>query len=59
MGTDNNLILNPEKTTCTLFTPDPAEYSTPFELHIDNFTLPMNINLKILVLTLDPKLTYT
>ena len=22
----NNLILNPDKTTCTLFTPDPAEY---------------------------------
>ena len=22
----NNFILNPDKTTCTLFTPDPAEY---------------------------------
>ena len=22
----NNLIINPDKTTCTLFTPDPAEY---------------------------------
>ena len=27
----NNLILNPDKTTCTLFTPDPAEYSTQLE----------------------------
>ena len=42
----NNLILNPDKTTCTLFTPDPAEYSTQFELQIDNITLPMNINPK-------------
>ena len=24
----NNLILNPDKTTCTLFTPDPSEYTT-------------------------------
>ena len=55
----NNLILNPDKTTCTLFTPDPAEYSTPLELQIDNITLTMNINPKILGLTLDPKLTYT
>ena len=54
----NNLILNPDKTTCTLFTPDPAEYSTQLELQIDNITLPMNINPKILGLTLDPKLTH-
>ena len=51
----NNLTLNP---TYTLFTPDPAEYSTQLELQIDNITLPMNINPKILGLTLDPKLTY-
>ena len=25
---ENNLILNPDKTTCTLFTPDPAEYTS-------------------------------
>ena len=42
----NNLILNPDKTTCTLFAPDPAEYSTQLELQIDNITLPMNINPK-------------
>ena len=54
----NNLILNPEKTTCNLFTPDPAEYSTQLELQLENITLPMNINPKLLGLTLDPKLTY-
>ena len=58
MDSDKHLILNPDKTTCTLFTPDPAEYSTQLELQIDNITLPLNINPKILGLTLDPKLTY-
>ena len=43
----NNLILNPDKTTCI-----------QLELQIDNITLPININPKILGLTLDPKLTY-
>ena len=28
----NNLILNPDKTTCTLFTPDPAEYVSNLDL---------------------------
>ena len=28
----NNLILNPDKTTCTLFTPDPAEYTSNLDL---------------------------
>ena len=27
----NNLILNPDKTTCTLFTPDPAEFTSNLE----------------------------
>ena len=27
-----NLILNPDKTTCTLFTPDPAEYTSNLDL---------------------------
>ena len=53
----NNLILNPDKTTCTLFTPDPVEYSTQLEQQIDNITLPMNINSNIRGLTLDPRLT--
>ena len=28
----NNLILNPDKTTSTLFTPDPAEYTSNLDL---------------------------
>ena len=28
----NNFILNPDKTTCTLFTPDPAEYTSNLDL---------------------------
>ena len=44
---------------CTLFTPDPAEYSTQLELQIDNIALdPHDHQTKILKLTLDPKLTY-
>ena len=54
-----HLILNPDTTTCTLSTPDLAEYNTQHELQIYNITLPMNINPKILGLTLHPKLTYT
>ena len=50
----NNLLLNPDKTTCTLFTPDPAEYTT-----INNKALPMVTHPKVLGLTLDPKLTYS
>ena len=29
-----NLTLNPDKTTCTLFTPDPAEYKSKLDLKI-------------------------
>ena len=36
----NNLMLNSDKTTCALFTPDPAEYNTMPHLQIDNITLP-------------------
>ena len=32
----NNLLLNPDKTTCTLFTPDPAEYTSNLDLTINN-----------------------
>ena len=49
----NNLILNPNKTTCTLFTP---EYT---DLKIHNNALPMATHPKVLGLTLDPKLTYS
>ena len=37
----NNLTLNPDKTTCTLFSPDPAEYNRNMYLKINNIALPM------------------
>ena len=55
----NNLLLNPDKTTCTLFTPDPAEYTSNLDLTINNKALPMAMHPKVLGLTLDPKLTYS
>ena len=54
----NQLHLNPDKTTSTLFTPDPAEYSTQLTLNIDNVVILTVKNPKILGLTFDPKLTY-
>ena len=54
----NNLLLNPDKTTCTLFTPDHTEYTSTLELTINNNALPMATHPKVLGLTLDPKLTY-
>ena len=55
----NNLLLNPDNTTCTLFTPDPAEYMSNLDLTINNKALPMATHPKVLGLTLDPKLTYS
>ena len=55
----NNLLLNPDKTTCTLFTPDPAEYTSNLDITINNKALPMATHPKLLGLTLDPKLTYS
>ena len=55
----NNLLLNTDKTTCTLFTPDPAEYTSNLDLTINNKALPMATHPKVLGLTLDPKLTYS
>ena len=55
----NNLLLNPDKTTCTLFTPDSAEYTSNLDLTINNKALPMATHPKVLGLTLDPKLTYS
>ena len=54
----NQLHLNPDKTTSTLSTPDPAEYSTQLTLNIDNVVIPMVKNPKTLGLTFDPNLTY-
>ena len=55
----NNLSLNPDKTSYTLFTPDPAEYTSNLDLTINNKALPMATHPKVLGLTLDPKLTYS
>ena len=55
----NNLLLNPGKTTCTLFTPDPAEYTSNLDLTINNKALPIATHPNVLGFTLDPKLTYS
>ena len=55
----NNRTLNPDKTTCTLFTPYPAEYKSNLDLKINNTALPMAMHPKVQGLTLDPKLTYS
>ena len=56
----NNLTLGPNKTTCTLFTPDPAEYKSNQDLKINNTSLPMVTHPKVLgfTLSLDTQLTY-
>ena len=51
----NNLLLNQDKTICTLFTPDPAEYTSNLDRTINNKALPMATHPKVLDLTLDPK----
>ena len=55
----NNLTLNPDKTTCILFTLDSAEYTSNLDLKINNTALPMATHPKVMGLTLDPKLTYS
>ena len=55
----NNLALNPDKTTCTVLTPVPAEYKSNLDLYINNTALPMATHPTVLCLTLDPKLTYS
>ena len=53
-----NLTQNPDKTTCTLFTPDPEEYKSNLDLKINNTVLPMARHPKVLGPTLDPN-SYT
>ena len=55
----NNLHINTDKTTTTLFAPEPAEYSTTLSLKLNNQTLPTTKHPKILATTLDPKLTFS
>ena len=56
-ATTNNLHINTDKTTTTLFTPDPAESSTTLSLKLNNQALPTTKYPKILGIALDPKLT--
>ena len=51
-------MLNPDKKTCTLFTPDPDEYTSNQDLKIHKNALPMATHPKVVGLTIDPKLTY-
>ena len=59
MATTNNLHINTDKTTTTLFTSDSAEYGTTLSLKLNNQTLPTTKHPKILGITLDPKLTFS
>ena len=54
----NELILNPDKSTATLFTPHQAEFNTILDLTINNTIIPTVKTPKILWLTLDPHLTF-
>jgi hypothetical protein len=55
---ENNLKLNPDKSTSTLFTLDPSEYDKTLHLHINNTLIPTVKHPKILGLNFDPKLNY-
>ena len=55
----NHLTLNPDKTTCTAFIPDPAEYKNNLDHKINNTALPMGTHQKVLGLTLHPNLSYS
>ena len=57
--TTNNFYINTDKTTTTVFTPDPTEYSTTLSLKLNNQTLPTTRHPKILGITLDPKPTFS
>ena len=54
----NNFTLNLDKTNCTPFTPDPAEYKSNLDININSIVLPMATHPKVLGLNLDPKLTH-
>jgi hypothetical protein len=55
---DNQLKLNQDKCSATLFTPDPAKYATTLNLTINGVKIPTTGNPEILGLTFDRKLTY-
>ena len=51
----NNLTLNPDKTTCTLYITDHAEYKRNLDLKVNNTALSMATHPNVRGLTLDPK----
>ena len=55
---ENDLILNPDKSTATLFTSDTHEHDITLNLTINNITIPTVKNPKILGLTLDPAFNF-
>ena len=55
----NNITLNPDKTTCTLFPPDLSEYKNNMDIKINNTALPMATNPKVMGFTLNLKLTFS
>ena len=55
----NNLDINTDKTTITLFTPDPAEHSTTLSLKIKQPNTTKIKTPKIFAITPDPKLTFS
>ena len=55
---DNDLKLNADKSTSTLFTLHPNEFNKTLNLHINNTLIPTVQHPKILGVTFDPKLTY-
>ena len=59
MGTNKHSHCQCRQNNMHLFTPDPSSYSTQLALPINNTTLPMNINAKLLGLTSDINLTDT
>ena len=53
----DQVILNSDETTCTLFTRNPAEYNTRNNLQINNIILGTHIHKKILGIALNLKVT--
>ena len=54
-ASENNLSINQDKTTATLFTPHPAEYNDTLNIQVKNKIIPTQKHPKILGLTFDPK----
>ena len=55
----NNLHINTDKITTTLFIPGPAKYSTTLSLKLNNQTFSTTKHKKVLGITFDPKLTFS